>query len=125
VYLGFFDKFNLLQSSHTDGYIFFLHIVNTFCVTHFTNEDLLNIKRKEDTKSRTLSRTSDTTGTESRNPCVIKDILLACSTYIGFIAIKKYIENKNKEKSINYKFCTIYITNKYQSKILTSAKHTH
>ena len=33
VYLGFFDKFNL-QSSHTDGYIFFLHIVNTFHVIH-------------------------------------------------------------------------------------------
>ena len=27
VYLGFFDKFNLLQSSHTDEYFFFLHIV--------------------------------------------------------------------------------------------------
>jgi hypothetical protein len=44
------------------------------------NEDLLNIKRKGDPKSRTLSRTSDTT--ESRNPCVIKIILLACFTYI-------------------------------------------
>ena len=31
-------------------------------------------------KSRTLSRTSDTT--ETRNPCVIKVILLACFTYI-------------------------------------------
>jgi hypothetical protein len=30
--------------------------------------------------SRTLSRTSDTT--ETRNPCVIKVILLACFTYI-------------------------------------------
>jgi hypothetical protein len=52
---------------------------NTF--THSTNEDLPNIKRKGDTKSRTLSRTSDTT--ETRNPCAIKVILLTCSTYIA------------------------------------------
>jgi hypothetical protein len=38
------------------------------------------IKRKGDPKSRTLSRTSDTT--QTRNPCVIKVILLACFTYI-------------------------------------------
>jgi hypothetical protein len=38
------------------------------------------IKRKGDTKSRTLSRTSDTT--ETRNPIVINVILLACFTYI-------------------------------------------
>ena len=50
-------------------------------LTHSTDEDLLNIKRKGDTKSRLLSRTSDTT--ETRNPCVIKVILLACSTYIA------------------------------------------
>jgi len=43
-------------------------------VTHSTNED------QGDPKSRTLSRTFDTT--ESRNPCVIKVILLACFTYI-------------------------------------------
>ena len=49
-------------------------------LTHSTNEDLLNIKRKGDPKSRNLSRTSDTT--ETRNPCVIKVILLACFTYI-------------------------------------------
>ena len=62
---------------------FFLHIVNTLCNTlaHSTNEDLLNIKNKGDTKYQTLSRTSDTT--ETRNPCVIKVILLACSTYIA------------------------------------------
>jgi hypothetical protein len=46
-------------------------------ITHSTNEDLLNIKRKGETKSRTLSRTSDIT--ETWNPCVIKVILLACS----------------------------------------------
>jgi hypothetical protein len=46
-----------------------------------TNEDLLNMKRKGDLKSRTLSRTSDTT--ETRNPCVIKVILLACFTNYG------------------------------------------
>jgi hypothetical protein len=49
-------------------------------LTHSINEDLLNIKRKGDPKSRTLSRTSDTT--EARNPCVIKVILLAYFTYI-------------------------------------------
>ena len=38
------------------------------------------MKRKGDPKSRALSRTSDTT--ETRNPCVIKVILLACFTYI-------------------------------------------
>jgi len=84
VYLGFFDKFNLLQSSHTDGYIFVsAHYKHVPCntLTDSTNEDLLNIKRKDDTKSRTLSRTSDTT--ETRNPRVIKVILLACSTYIA------------------------------------------
>ena len=32
-------------------------------LTHSTNEDFLNIKLKGDPKSRTLSRTSDTTGT--------------------------------------------------------------
>ena len=70
------------MASHTDVYFFFLYIVNTFNVTltHSTNEDLLNIKRKGDPKSCTLSRKSDIT--ETRNPCVIKVILLACSTYI-------------------------------------------
>ena len=49
-------------------------------LTHSTNEDLLNIKHKGDPKSRTPSRTSDTT--ETRNSCAIKFILLACFTYI-------------------------------------------
>ena len=49
-------------------------------LTHSTNEDLLNIKRKGDPKSCTLFCRSDTT--ETRNPCVIKVILLACFTYI-------------------------------------------
>ena len=48
-------------------------------LTHSTKEDLLNIKHKDDAKSRTLSRSSDTT--ETLNPCV-KVILLACSTNI-------------------------------------------
>ena len=56
-------------------------------LTHSTNEDLLNIKRKVDPKSRTLSRTSDTT--ETRNPCVIKVILLACFTYIDIFKFIK------------------------------------
>ena len=43
-------------------------------LTHSTNENLLNIKRKGDPTSRTLSRTSDTT--ETRNPWAIKVILL-------------------------------------------------
>ena len=86
VYLGFFDKFNLLQYSHgcTYWWIYFFsaHCKYVPCntLTHSTNEDLLNIKRKGDPKSRTLSRTSDTT--ETQNPCVIKVILLACFTYI-------------------------------------------
>ena len=41
-------------------------------LTHSTNEYLLNIKRKGDPMSRSLSRTSDTI--ETRNPCVIKVI---------------------------------------------------
>jgi len=70
------------MASHTDGYFFFSapckHVpCNT--LTHSTNEDLLNIKRKGDAKSRTLSCMSDIT--ETGNPCVIKVILLACSTY--------------------------------------------
>jgi hypothetical protein len=56
----FFDKFNFLQSSHTDGYFFFpAHCIckHVPCstLTHSTNEDLLDIKRKGDTKSWTLS----------------------------------------------------------------------
>ena len=49
-------------------------------LTHSTNEDLLNIKRKGDPNSRTLSRTFDIT--ETQNSCVIKVILLACFTCI-------------------------------------------
>ena len=57
----------------------FCHCRHVLCntLTHSTNEDLLNIKRKGDPKSRT----SDTT--ETRNLCVIKVILLACFTYIN------------------------------------------
>ena len=68
VYLGFFDKFNLLQSSHTHGYIFFCTFVNTFRVAHLhtTNDDLLNIKRKVDANYWTVSRTTDTTETGIR-----------------------------------------------------------
>ena len=57
------------------------HCKHVLCntLTHSTNEDLLNIKRKGDPKSCTLSRTSDTT--ETWNLCVIKVILLACFTY--------------------------------------------
>jgi hypothetical protein len=59
-------------------------------LSHSTNEDLLNIKRKGDPKSRTLSRTFDTT--EARNPCVTKVILLASFTYIDiFLFIKSLL----------------------------------
>ena len=51
-------------------------------LTHSTNEDLLNMKRKGDLKSRTLSRTCTSDTTETGNSCVIKVILLACFTYI-------------------------------------------
>jgi hypothetical protein len=42
-----------------------------------------------DPKSCTLSRMSDTT--ETRNPCVIKVILLACFTYIDIFKFIKSI----------------------------------
>jgi hypothetical protein len=63
--------------------LFSAHCKHVPCntLTDSTNEDLLNIKRKDDTKSLILSRTSDTTDT--RNPIVIKVILLACFTYIA------------------------------------------
>jgi hypothetical protein len=59
------------------------HCKHILCntLTYLTNEDLLNIKRKGDPKSCTLSRTSDTT--ETRNPCVIKVILLACFNVVS------------------------------------------
>ena len=60
------------MASHTDAYIFFsAHCKHVQCntLTHFNNEDLLNIKRTSDI-------------TETQNPCVIKVILLACFTYI-------------------------------------------
>jgi hypothetical protein len=60
-------------------------------LTHSTNEDVLNIKRKGDPKSRT----SDTT--ETRNPCVIKVISLDCFTYIDMRA---------SASSLWYKMCT-------------------
>ena len=53
----------------------------SICLLLF-NEDLLNIKCKGDPKSCTLSRTSDTSKT--RNPCVIKVILLACLLILIF-----------------------------------------
>ena len=58
-------------------------------LTHSTNEDLLNIKCKGDPRSRTLSRTSDTTDT--RNPCLIKVILLACSIYIDIFKFINFL----------------------------------
>jgi hypothetical protein len=73
------------MASHTDGYIFLLHSKHVSCST--LTEDLLNIKRKGGAKSRTLSRTSDTT--ETWNPCVIEVILLACSTYIDIFKFIK------------------------------------
>jgi hypothetical protein len=70
-------------------YLFSAHYKHVPCstLTHSTNEDLLNINRKSDAKSRILSHTSDTT--ETRNPCVIKVILLACSTYIDIFKLIK------------------------------------
>jgi hypothetical protein len=81
MYLGFFDKHGF---TYWCIYFFSVHCkhvqCNTLIFTPSTNADLLNIKRKGDPKSRTLSRTSDII--ETRNPCVIKVIVLACSTYI-------------------------------------------
>jgi hypothetical protein len=66
---------------------FFVHQYVQPCLSknHKYTLDLLNKKRKGDPKSRSLSRTSDTT--EIRNPCVIKVILLACFTYIDIFLI--------------------------------------
>ena len=70
-------------AAHTDGLKkILMHCKHVPCntLTHSTNEDLLNIKRKGDPKSRT----SDTTETQKfgENPCVIKVILLASFIYI-------------------------------------------
>ena len=85
VYLGF--------SSHGFTY-WWIYIFSAHCklvpcstLTHSTDEDLLDIKRKGDAKSQTLSPTSDTT--ETRNLCVIKVILLACSTDIDIFKFIK------------------------------------
>ena len=64
-------------------------------LTHSTNEYFLKIKRKDDAKFWTLSRTSDTT--ETRNPYVIKVISLDCFTYIDMRA---------SASSLWYKMCT-------------------
>ena len=63
-------------------------------LTHSNNEDLLNIKRKGDPKSRTLSRTSDTT--ETQNPRAIKVILLACFTYIDIFYLLNLFSHTDK-----------------------------
>ena len=58
------------MTSHTDGYILFsADCKHGPCstLTHSTNEDLPNIKRKGDTKSLTLSRTSDTSNLYASN----------------------------------------------------------
>ena len=76
------------MAAHTDGYKKkSAHCKHVPCstLTHLTNEDLLNIKSKGDPKPLTLSRTSDTT--ETRNPCAIKVILLACFTYTDIFLI--------------------------------------
>jgi hypothetical protein len=68
VYLGFFDKHGCTYWRIKKNLTHCKHVpCNT--LPHSTNEDLLNIK------SRTLSRTSDTT--ETQNLCVIKVILRA------------------------------------------------
>jgi hypothetical protein len=70
------------MAAHTEDKKNSAHCKHVPCntLTHSTIEDILNIKRKGDPKSRTLSRTSDTT--ETGNPCVMKVILLACFAYI-------------------------------------------
>jgi hypothetical protein len=93
------------MASHTDGYICILHIVNTFRVTHLHTQ-LMKIflkKCKGDPKSCTLSRTSET-----RNPCVIEVILLACSTYIDIFKFIKSLHVKPcLSKNLKYTFYTI------------------
>ena len=72
-----------------------VHCKHVTCntLTHSTNEDLLNIKRKGDPKSRTLSRTSD--ATETRNPCVIKVMLLVYSILFFHHYFLSYSCNKS------------------------------
>jgi hypothetical protein len=61
---------------------FYFTLWNTrFCFVHL--EISISMKKK----LHTLSRTSDTT--ETRNPCVIKVILLACFTYIDILKFIK------------------------------------
>jgi hypothetical protein len=92
VYFRFFDKHGCTYwwikktSAHCK------HVTcNT--LTHSTYEGLLNINRKGDPKSPTLSRTSDTT--ETRNPCVIKVILLVCSNLFVHHYFLSYCRNKS------------------------------
>jgi putative Mn2+ efflux pump MntP len=76
-------------------YVYFIITVNTYLFKYvpvklgFIILSLIGVLRipeefylykDKDHKSRTLSRTSDTT--ETRNSCAIKVILLACFTYI-------------------------------------------
>ena len=79
-----------------DIFLFSAHCKHVPCntLTDNTNEDLVNIKGKGDTNSRTLSRTSNTT--ETRNPMCNKRHLLACFTYI---AIFKF-----------YQICSVILT---------------
>jgi hypothetical protein len=74
--IGHFDIFRILQLYFgifrlisVDSKFAYKHVPCS-TLTHSTNEDLLNIKRKGDPKSRTRSPTSDTT--ETRNPSVIQ-----------------------------------------------------
>ena len=84
VYLGFFDKLNF-SNLHIlmDIFLFSAHCKHVPCntLTDSSNAELLSTKRKGDTKFRTLSCTSDIT--ETRNPIVIKVIVLACFTHIA------------------------------------------
>jgi hypothetical protein len=84
-------------------------------LTHSTNEDLLNIKRKGDPKSRTLSPTPDTT--ETRNPSIYNnighfDIFRILQLYFGIFRLFsvdskfaythfKYVKKLFKEKFLD------------------------
>jgi hypothetical protein len=60
-----------------------------------SHEDLLNIKRKGDTKSRTLSRTSD--NTETRNPCVISNFASLFYLYCYFQTVLSDVRERVRD----------------------------
>ena len=82
------------MAAHTDGLKKILtHCKHVPCntLTHSTNEDILNIQRKGDPKSRTLSRTSDTTETPGEPVCNKSHFVSLFYLYFYFLFIKSLL----------------------------------